>query len=240
MMSAALLLAACASSRQSEHFFDEGAYVASARGMPSLADKGDPVAELDLGYLYEHGLGVPQDLAKAQEYYQKASAQGVIRADTCLALLWSKQNPHDVSRSIELLKRADAAGDQYASYYLSHIYEDGVGVPKDAAEAARYKERAGTAMQDAYVSYMKEMKEHITANQRFPVTAVAGHYGGNVKVEFSIEAPYAKDAKIAASSGHADLDDAAIAAIYQTYYPSMPPGVWPPRNFMIDIKFETP
>ncbi len=236
------LLAACVSSGQPKFYFDEGAYVASAKGMVALAADGDATAELDLGYLYENGLGVPLDVTKAEEYYQKASAQGLSRADTCLGLmlLWGTHGAHDVPRGVELLKRADAAGDKYASYYLGYLYEQGGAVPKDAAEAARYKERAGTDVQDTIAQYVKDMQAHIRANQRFPGTALSGGYGGKVTVDFNIEAPYAKDAKIAVSSGHADLDDAAIAAVYQTYYPSVPPGIWAPKHFIVTINFIHP
>jgi TonB family protein len=233
-----MLLSACVGSRQSIAFFDRGAYVASAPGMHSLAESGDPVAQMDLGYLYEHGLGVPQDLMKARIFYEKAAGQDLARADVCLAvLLWEDKQPQDMDRVVELLKRADAAGDQYASYYLAYLYRQGKDVLKDDAEADRYKARAGTAFQDTFTRYVQNMRANIAINQHYPQTAVWGHYGGVVKVDFTIQPPYAKDAKIAESSGHPDLDDAAIAAVYQTYYPSMPPGIAQPSNFTVDINF---
>lgn len=235
------LLAACAGSWQSKQEFAQGDYGKASAGIIRLANKGDPEAEMDLGYLFEHGLGgMVKDVGKAQAYYQEAGAQGVARADACLAvlLIWSKEVPQDVPRGVELLKHADAAGDQFAAYDLYRLYADGKEVPKDQVEADRFKARAGTAVDDDVRRYAYVMKAHIAANQHYPGTAAMGHYGGKVLVGFTIEAPYAKEAKILISSGHADLDDAAIAAVYQTYYPSLPPGLWLTDDFKVEIYFE--
>jgi len=40
------------------------------------AQEGDPDAQYNLAYIYENGLGVPKDEAKALELYQQAAAQG--------------------------------------------------------------------------------------------------------------------------------------------------------------------
>jgi TPR repeat protein len=40
------------------------------------AQEGDPDAQYELAYLYENGLGVPKNEAKALELYQQAADQG--------------------------------------------------------------------------------------------------------------------------------------------------------------------
>lgn len=40
------------------------------------AQEGDPDAQYSLAYLYENGLGVPKDEARALELYQQAADQG--------------------------------------------------------------------------------------------------------------------------------------------------------------------
>src|SRR5208337_3044821 len=42
----------------------------------TAAAKGDPKAEYFLGKQYAHGNGVPQDYAKAAEYFRQAATQG--------------------------------------------------------------------------------------------------------------------------------------------------------------------
>lgn len=44
------------------------------------AEHGDPTAEAEMGYLYENGKGVPQDYAKALNWYTKAANQGWLTA----------------------------------------------------------------------------------------------------------------------------------------------------------------
>lgn len=240
-LSVALLLAGCATPPL--YYFDEGDYGAAALGMQRLAEQGNAEAQMDLGYLYEHGFGVRQDAAQAQAWYEKAAAQGLPRAEVCLAdmLIWSKSLPHDAPRGLELLKRADAAGDQFASYDLAYLYRVGATwLPKDPAEAARYQARAGSAMPDAYMRYYRQVHQRVAANQHYPSTAVAGHYGGTVAVLFDLEGPYAKNVKVTQSSGHPDLDDAAVAAVYQGTYPALPPGVFPPEHYAININFYYP
>ena len=46
------------------------------------ADQGNAKAQMNLGWLYENGQGVPKDLGKAAELYQKAADQGDAPAQT--------------------------------------------------------------------------------------------------------------------------------------------------------------
>jgi len=48
------------------------------------AQEGDPDAQYNLGYMYENGLGIPKNEAKALELYQNAADQGHSGAQTNL------------------------------------------------------------------------------------------------------------------------------------------------------------
>jgi TIR domain/Sel1 repeat len=52
------------------------------------ADHGDTSSMRNLGILYENGQGVPQDYAKAREWYEKAVDKGNVAAMNNLAFLW--------------------------------------------------------------------------------------------------------------------------------------------------------
>jgi TPR repeat protein len=44
------------------------------------AEQGNAVAQFNIGYLYEYGLGVQKDQSKAMEWYKKAADGGYIEA----------------------------------------------------------------------------------------------------------------------------------------------------------------
>jgi hypothetical protein len=54
---------------------------------PKLTDQGDAATQFNLGVFYERGQGVPKDLGKAAELYQKAADQGYASAQYNLSLL---------------------------------------------------------------------------------------------------------------------------------------------------------
>jgi TPR repeat protein len=54
--------------------------------------KGDPDAQYNLAYLYENGLGVPKDEARALELYQQAADQGHSAAQSNLKVLAPIEN----------------------------------------------------------------------------------------------------------------------------------------------------
>ena len=51
-------------------------YANAVRLYRPLADKGDPSAQVNLGFIYDEGLGVPQDYAEAVKWYRRAADQG--------------------------------------------------------------------------------------------------------------------------------------------------------------------
>ena len=51
-------------------------YANAVRLYRPLATKGDPSAQVNLGFMYDEGLGVPQDYAEAVKWYRRAADQG--------------------------------------------------------------------------------------------------------------------------------------------------------------------
>ena len=68
--------------------YNRGDDVTTPRGLPPLALKGDANAQNKLAFMYLRGEGVPQDDAKAMEWFHKAAEQGHIRAQYNLAVLY--------------------------------------------------------------------------------------------------------------------------------------------------------
>jgi TPR repeat protein len=55
-----------------------------------LAEKGEPESQTRLGYLYEHGKGVPKNYQDAVNWYQKAASQGEPAAQFNLGVMYRK------------------------------------------------------------------------------------------------------------------------------------------------------
>ena len=102
-----------------------------AAEIKALAEGGDRLATYILGYMYEFGVGVPMDLAKAREWLEAAAKQGTPWGQLELGyfLLTHSQGPADLTRAIDLYRAAAAQGYAKAQGHLAAIYLEGAFVP---------------------------------------------------------------------------------------------------------------
>jgi uncharacterized protein len=70
--------------------FHRGDYVRAAQDLSPLAERGNARALGLLGFMYEHGFGVPQAYEAAFEFYCHAAVQGDPFAQAMLGLLFDK------------------------------------------------------------------------------------------------------------------------------------------------------
>jgi uncharacterized protein len=87
----------------------------------SLASQSVPQARFLLGYLYEHGRGLPRDYAKAAENYQAAALQDISSAQNNLADLYQRGLgvPRSDQKAIELYRAAAEHGNPIAQVLKS-------------------------------------------------------------------------------------------------------------------------
>ena len=78
------------------------------------ADQGDAEAQFGLGLVYTLGHGVPQDYAKAREWYEQAAAQGYADAQALLGVLYALGQgvPQDYVRAYMWSDLAAVSGDE--------------------------------------------------------------------------------------------------------------------------------
>ncbi len=95
------------------------------------AAQGETVAQGDIGYLYEHGLGVAQDDAQAVQWYRQAAHAGYAKAQFLLGNLLDQgrgvRRPDHVAAE-RLIKRAAAQGDEEALAWQAQPHINGVRV----------------------------------------------------------------------------------------------------------------
>jgi TPR repeat protein len=147
------------------------ATVSSAKGweglMPNLIPSHTLRATLlasvavNLGRLYDLGLGVPQDYAAALSWYQKAANQGDAIAQYNLGISYANGRgvPQDYAAAVQWYRKAADQGLPDGQFNLADMYFSGRGVPQDNVmaymwfdlAAAQGKARADTN-RDLYVA----------------------------------------------------------------------------------------
>ncbi|MCS0583130.1 sel1 repeat family protein [Massilia pinisoli] len=97
--------------------------------------------------MYERGIGVARDPARARTWYDKAAGYGFVPALDILGehALAGTDGPRDPVRGISQLKEAADAGYPAAQFHLARAYYDGDAVPRDLATARAYFEAAARA-----------------------------------------------------------------------------------------------
>jgi uncharacterized protein len=84
------------------------------------AAQGNAGSQVILGGMYANGKGVPQDEAKAVEWWQKAAAQGNAGAQFYLGVMYAngKGVPQDAAKAVEWWEKAAAQGNANAQHLL--------------------------------------------------------------------------------------------------------------------------
>jgi hypothetical protein len=98
----------------------------------------------NLGVFYENGYGLPQDYAKAREWFEKAAAKDNADAMFHLATFYEQGYgvPQDYVTAREWYERAAAKDDAEAMYNVGVFHENGFGVPEDYVKAREWYEQA--------------------------------------------------------------------------------------------------
>ncbi len=87
--------------------------------------------------MYSKGRGVPQDFAKALQWYRKAAEQGNVSAQSSLGIFYTTGRgvPQDDAEAVGWWHKAAEQGHANAQYNLGFMYGTGKGVPQDYVQA---------------------------------------------------------------------------------------------------------
>ena len=115
-----------------------GDYATEIALLRPLADQGNAVAQTGLGWMYEHGHGVPQDYAQALVWYRKASLQGDARAQLKLGVMYDNGRgvAQDYGQTAVWYRKAADQGNVPAQDLLGVMYFEGRGVAQDYGQTA--------------------------------------------------------------------------------------------------------
>jgi TPR repeat protein len=146
---------------------DREDYAEAMRWYRKAADQGNADAQNNIGWIYEHGRGVPQDFAKAMRWYRKAADQGNADAQNNIGWIYERDiiiddvsRGNDIAEALRWYRKAADQGNADAQNNIGRIYEDGRGVGRDYTEAMRWFRKAadqGNAYaQGALAGFYKE------------------------------------------------------------------------------------
>jgi hypothetical protein len=107
-------------------------------------DLGFVLAQVSLGFMFEQGLGVPQDYAQAVSWCRRAADQENAAGQYFLGLAYQNGHgvPQDYAQAVAWLRKAADQGSAPAQYSLGAAYETGHGVPQDYAQAFAWYRKA--------------------------------------------------------------------------------------------------
>ncbi|KAF9989373.1 hypothetical protein BGZ79_004986, partial [Entomortierella chlamydospora] len=104
----------------------------------NAANKGDPIEQCALGYIYQHGKGgISQDHFESAKWYLRAAKQGLAVAQCRLGSMYyvGKGIPQSYQRSLEWYLKAADQGNADAQRKLGVMYREGKGVAQDHHKA---------------------------------------------------------------------------------------------------------
>lgn len=132
---------------------ERGQYDEALKWFQKAAAENHPYGLYRVGYMYEKGLGVDKDPAKAVEYYEKAGKMNFDIAISQLAQLYERGDggvPQNFEKARQLYQRAIELGSVYDKYSLGQMYEFGRGVEQNRKIAAQwYTEAAAAGIKEA-------------------------------------------------------------------------------------------
>ena len=120
--------------------YNNGDYETALDLWSPFAEQGNAWAQVNLGFMYEYGKGVPEDNKEAVKWYTLAAEQGNARAQANLGFMYEygKGVPEDNKEAVKWYTLAAEQGNARAQANLGFMYQYGKGVPEDNKEAVKW------------------------------------------------------------------------------------------------------
>ena len=165
----ALIAVGCSDARQSAlcEGLSEGSPLEDVR---TCAEQGYAEAQVQLGFMYARGDGVPEDDAEALRWYRLAAEQGYANAQVTLGYVYARGEgvPEDDSEALRWYRLAAEQGDMTAQLRLGFMYatgEAGDGGPEDDVLAYMWANLAAAQGSSAAPNVKNIIEERMTREQ---------------------------------------------------------------------------
>ncbi|HEX7644447.1 MAG TPA: bifunctional trypsin-like peptidase domain-containing/SEL1-like repeat protein [Burkholderiaceae bacterium] len=124
--------------------FNEKRYADALYLFGQAADRGNTDAQVDVGYMYEQGLGVGKDMVEALRWYKTGAAKGNAIGESNLGYMYRNgfgTNKNGVEAE-KWFRKAAEQGLARAQYFLGSMYLNGDLVAKNFDEARQWLGKA--------------------------------------------------------------------------------------------------
>jgi TPR repeat protein len=108
------------------------------------ASAGEARAQVNLGFMYATGRGVPQDYSQGVQWFRKAAEQGFAGGQLNLGFMYATGRgvPQDYSQAVRWFQKAAEQDNASAQSNLGALYANGQGVPQDYTQAVQWYRKA--------------------------------------------------------------------------------------------------
>ena len=115
-------------------------YATALREWTPLAEQGNAIAQKNIGWIYEKGLGVAVDYTTALQWYKRAGEQGDAKALNNIGRMHGKGMgvTQNFKIAVKYYRLAAEQGDALAQFNLGIMYAQGQGVSKSYETAAKW------------------------------------------------------------------------------------------------------
>ena len=158
-------------------------YPAAIREWQGPAASGDADAQFLLAEAYKQGLGVKQDLAKAEELYGKAAAQGHMQASDVYGLLLFDRGQR--VQAMPYIRTAAERGDPRAQYLLGLAHFNGDLAEKDWVRAYALVSLAHQGGLARAAVALAKMDQHIEPQQRQQAAALSAQLASRAEANLA-------------------------------------------------------
>ena len=147
--------------------YSNGDYISAIQFWTPLAERGNNLAQYNLGVVYEHGEGVPKDAQIAVKWYTLAAEQGDATAQFSLGLIYrnGKGIPQNYETAVKWYTFAAEQGYTKAQYNLGLMYYNGEGVLLDFVYAHMWADISASKGSGLAMKLLKLLTEKMNSTQ---------------------------------------------------------------------------
>jgi TPR repeat protein len=143
--------------QQGVSLYKAGDYAGALRYFRRAADAGNSWAELQIGYQYENGEGLPQNNSEAVKWYTRSAQHGNARGQKNLGQMYEEGQgiSEDWVTAAAWYRKSADQNWQKGQYALARAYQFGIGVPQSRQTAIEWFRRAA-AIGDSEAAYFAQ------------------------------------------------------------------------------------